>query len=387
MRTEARLAVKWEPEVPAAFRASLESAFSALLVDAYDTTETDPDPDASAVARLWLVAPTSTGLSAGRDTNLLIVLCGEDGPASLPRLEMGDIGGRSPRWLGFLRRLGDALDRPGLPGYADAGGDPDLLNEWALRYPADPLAKDVVVSMRPDVLLDRAAGAEADRDLIDRELRGLRRDLDASEHGRSQATRDVAKLAQEKAELESRVRQLEMLAEEGAYPLSLVPAGQRTIVDQARSAAARARHEATLGRSHGETHPFACSWPGAQAFYDGETRNALPHGHGVMWFGAGKSRFAGYCGRFVDGRREGLGVGRDADGTVWSGEWRDDQASGLGVLDSSDGRRFEGRVGPGPDGPTQQDGWVWPAPGQGGRAAGQVRVQPRALLTDARKPR
>ena len=74
------------------------------------------------------------------------------------------------------------------------------------------------------------------------------------------------------------------------------------------------------------------------------------------------TRFASYRGEFVNGKRSGHGIGVFVVGLVWSGEWRDDEACGAGVLEAPDGRRFEGAVKPDAKGEPRAidgQGWTW----------------------------
>jgi hypothetical protein len=59
-------------------------------------------------------------------------------------------------------------------------------------------------------------------------------------------------------------------------------------------------------------------WPGVKR-YEGEFRDGLFHGHGVMTL----TGFGVYEGEFRRGKREGAGTLRRPDGRVDAGVWRD----------------------------------------------------------------
>jgi hypothetical protein len=361
------------------FRRDFERALARLLVDAFDVSETDPDPDSPVPARLRVVASSVSG-GAGREAGVLTIVTGAAAVSTLPRLDAGDIGSASLRWTGFLRRLGDALQRPGLPGFAEAGEDAEALRAWALSFPGDPLAQDVGVSLRADVLMQRAARADAERDRLSQALETAERDHDDAVRRTRLAARETARLETENAQLQAEVDRLRAMAEDGAYPLADIDPPLRELAAQARATALRARLIAAEADAVARERSGVRSWTSTGASYDGDTRNDLPDGLGVMWFGRAASRFAGYRGEHRQGQREGVGVGLDSDGNTWSGEWNADQACGLGVLEAADGRRFEGRVKAGPAGPEGQEGWTWPARRSPGRDGGVLRAeQPRRL--------
>lgn len=165
------------------------------------------------------------------------------------------------------------------------------------------------------------------------------------------------------ANLEHAVERLKSVSESGAYALSAIPTDLRPIAESARDHAWQARLAAARAAEAAAKHPDALVWPKAQASYSGETRNRLPLGHGAIVFHDGARAIASYAGAFEDGRRSGHGVGKSDGDHVWSGQWNEGEACGLGVLETPDGRRFVGEVAPHEDGsPKQVRGWTWDKP-------------------------
>jgi len=90
-------------------------------------------------------------------------------------LPAGAEGTDNPVWLGIVARIGDLLGRPGLAEYArlNGRGSIDDWKKWLARYPADPLAGDVI-----DTIVERAmpdmrqqlAGERAKRAALEAEL-------------------------------------------------------------------------------------------------------------------------------------------------------------------------------------------------------------------------
>jgi hypothetical protein len=162
------------------------------------------------------------------------------------------------------------------------------------------------------------------------------------------------------AGLEHEAERLRALAESTVFTLSSVPPSLRDTLAEARDHAWRARLVAARADEAAAAHPDALAFPKAAAAYSGETRNRLPHGFGVMTFHEGANVIARYRGAFEEGRRAGHGVATSDGGLLWFGEWRDNEAAGFGVLESPDGRRFEGEVAPDEEGvPKQIRGWAW----------------------------
>jgi hypothetical protein len=189
--------------------------------------------------------------------------------------------------------------------------------------------------------------------------------LRAAKHAETSLVAERARAAN----LEQNVERLTALSESGAFALSAIPAGMRTIASSARDHAWRARLAAARAAEAASAHPEALQWPKAQASYSGETRNRMPHGFGVIVFRDGPREIASYAGAFEDGRRSGHGVATSDGGHAWSGQWSEGEACGLGVLETPDGRRFEGEVAPDKDGsPKQVRGWTWDAPRSGQQA-------------------
>jgi hypothetical protein len=150
--------------------------------------------------------------------------------------------------------------------------------------------------------------------------------------------------------------------EVGAFALGLVPENVRAVVAEAREHAWRAQAAAARANEAAAIHADALAWGGG-ASYSGDVRNGKPDGFGVMTFRRRANVFAWYRGAFSHGVRAGHGMGMSEDGLIWSGEWKNDEACGLGVLEARNGQRYEGGVTPGADGaPKAGVGWSWNAP-------------------------
>lgn len=372
-----RLLLQWDPEIDGAFRRRLEDALGDLQVEHADIAAVDHDEDAHAVV---VVASPHSRPPAHRDPNVLIVLGGPGAAAHASgalRLETDDIDRRSKRWAQVVDRLGAKLDRPGLSRFADADGDVDALKAAALAFPTDPLAMDAAISLAPAVLQERLAVEKSRADAAERSLADAERE-------RADALRDLkraeAAAGAERAriaDLQREIERLTHLAESSAYALASVAAEHRLLVTQARDHAWRARLASARALETAAEHPDALRWPKADATYSGETRNGQPHGYGVMIFRRGAETVASYSGAFEDGRRSGHGVGTSDAGHIWRGQWANDEASGLGLLERPDGPRFEGEVAPDAAGdPRKVRGWTWDGP----RAAA-VHQPVRPLLT------
>ncbi len=186
------------------------------------------------------------------------------------------------------------------------------------------------------------------------------------------------------ANLERTVQRLEATTESTAFALTSVPASLRETVSSAREHAWRAKLSATRAEEMAALHPDVLAWKSG-ATYAGETANRLPHGYGVLSFHSEGREIARYAGAFENGRRSGHGIGASRDGLVWSGEWKDDEACGFGLLEATDGARFEGEVAPDDAGaPRQKSGFTWTntAAVKGGRLQAQ-RATPPALPSPA----
>lgn len=383
MTAARRLLLDWDPELDSAFRRRLEDAFEALQIPFADAAEIDADPDAPATPRL-AVASTA-GRFAGQANADMTLLGGPgDAPptASMPRLEAFDIDQASRRWIAVLARLGARLDRPGLGTYPAASASVGGLREWALAFPTDPLAGEAAVGLRPDVLHAQLAAERRRAETAEQALANLDRErADAVRDGRR--ADEAAGVARARIVAMSReIDRLTALSEASAYALSTVRPEAREAVRLARDHAWRARLAAARAGELADTHPDALAWPKAGATYGGETRNRLPHGLGVMVFRAGAETVATYGGGFVDGARAGHGIARSDDGHVWSGQWTGNEAGGFGLLETPDGRRFEGEVKPGADGtPQPARGWTWEPVGTPASAPTRPAHAPPLLLT------
>jgi hypothetical protein len=327
-----RLLLYWDPEIDSAFRRRLERALGELHVDYADAGMVDPDPDERKLMKMALVSSRG-GFAPPQDSDL-IVLAGpgefsETGDAL--RIEASDIEYTSKRWTGLLDRLGKKMGRESL-----AISPEDL-------------------AIKLDEATRRADGAER-----------MRAEFELQRNNAVRTARQTASaLASAQAELVGlrlEVGRLTAVAESTAFSLSQVKDDLKDVVTTARDHAWRARLAAARAAEMGEAHPDALSWPKAQASYAGETRNRMPHGHGVIVFRKGAEDIAHYTGAFTDGRREGHGIATSEDGMIWTGEMKDNEACGFGILEAGDGRRFEGEVAPDADGaPRQVRGHQWDA--------------------------
>ncbi|HYC44652.1 MAG TPA: hypothetical protein VED01_04110 [Burkholderiales bacterium] len=72
--------------------------------------------------------------------------------------------------------------------------------------------------------------------------------------------------------------------------------------------------------------------------YEGEHRDGVPHGRGVMIWPNGER----YDGQWVNGERHGRGAMVSASGYRYTGEWRQDKITGRGEMISPNGDRYEG---------------------------------------------
>ena len=69
----------------------------------------------------------------------------------------------------------------------------------------------------------------------------------------------------------------------------------------------------------------------AQGTYEGPCLEGLAHGQGVVhWHQAGKEPAPAYIGGFERGHRSGHGQMRYPNGDLYTGQWRDDERTGLG---------------------------------------------------------
>lgn len=346
----------WGAELDGVFRRRLERELGALNVRHADASAVDPDPDGPAPLKL-AVFPAK-GDSPPRDMDIVVLV----GAVELREkfgalhLETADIENRTKRWNIFCERLAAKLGRASL-----------------------------VVS--PEDLETRLDEATRRADEVERARAEF--ELQFNTAARAAKLAEVA-LATERARgarLELEVQRLEAVSEATAFALSTVPTSLREAVRSAREHAWRARIAVAQAHEAAEAHPDALAWKSGAA-YSGETLNKQPHGFGVIVFHENGHETARYAGAFEEGRRSGHGVGASADGLVWTGEWKNSEACGFGLLESADGTRFEGEVGPDDGGePRQRSGFTWSGVSavKGGRLQPQRTVAP-ALPAPARQP-
>lgn len=351
MSTSERLYLYWDPAIDGAFRRRLERALGGLKVDCADGDLVDPDPDNPGVVMALASAAGGWALPARAD----IVV--QAGPGEFPagtqalRLDTSDIESETPRWGRFLEKLRGTL---GMASLALPQEDMALKLDEATRR-ADESAAALATARLSE------AHAIRERDRLRADLVAVRGELEALKG-------DNARLTEMNAA--------------GAFAIGQAPEDVRPMIAAGREHAARAQLAAARAAEAAAMYPGVIAWAGV-ASYSGENRNGKPHGFGVMTFNRGPDEGAYYRGAFVDGQRAGLGIGGTADGLVWSGAWKNDEACGDGVLEAPDGRRFEGSVKPDTDGAPKPDrGWTW-----GARSAGRVKVHepaPRTLPAPAK---
>lgn len=351
-----RVFIFWDAEIDGPFRRKLERALGELQVDFADASQVDFDPEAARPLKLSIVAPRGEPVA---DAD--IVLLGGPGEFSSRtalRLEASDIDGRSKRWIAFLEKLGQQTGRPALAKFA-AEPSTDDQRALSLAFPADPLSKDFAPNHSPEVLMEKAANALARAEAAERVIATAQLNEANAIRERKAAEARVAAERSRVAELEKEVDRLSALSESTAYALGSVPSDARAVVNEARAQAWQARLAAARAAEMAITHPEALVWKNGASF-SGETMNRQPHGLGVMVFRAGGQEVARYAGAFDQGLRVGLGIATSDEGLVWTGQWKDDEACGCGLLETPDGRRFEGEVAPDESGaPKRIKGWEW----------------------------
>lgn len=343
-----RLHLYWDPALGDDFRNALQRALRDLKVEAADASEIDPDPETGAVVVALVSAKTETALPPRPD---ILVLAG---PGDFPsggdglRLDREDIEQKSRRWHKLVDRLRAKL------------------GSASLALPSEDL------EVRLDEEARRADEAERARDLIERERDDIDRKAKRLE---SELVKARSRAHQSDEELE-RLREIHRLS---AFALSSVSSHEQETVSLARDHAWRAQLAAQRALELAAQHPEALVWKAAS--YSGWSENAAPSRFGVMTFtGRSGGTTASYRGEFHDGQREGHGVGISAEGIVWTGQWKNDEACGFGVLETPDGRRFDGEVAPGEDGaPRRVRGWLWEPDGTRVRLAEPHRAAPAAL--------
>lgn len=351
MAGERRLHLYWDPELDGAFRRELERALRDLKVDMADASAVDHDPDNPGVIAAFVSARGGMALPSRTD---IVVLAGPGDFASegnAIRLETHDIADGSKRWTRFVEQLRIKLGRA------------------SLALTSDDLAEQLDSERR------RADEAENARNRLERERDEADRKLKRTESELVKARSDARQLDQE---LE-RLREIHRLS---AFAMTSVPAHEQETVTHARDHAWRAQLAAQRALEMAAQYPDAIVW-GKTASYSGWNENTSPSRFGVTTFlGKTAETIASYRGEFQDGRREGHGVGVSTDGLVWSGQWKNDEAHGFGILETPDGRRFDGEVAPGDDGaPRRVRGWLWEPDGAPIRT-----LQPHHPLSPALPP-
>jgi len=371
-----RVFIYWDAEIDGLFRRKLERALATLQVDFADASQVDHDPEAETPVKLAILSPTGHGAPEDAD---LVVVGGPGGfyTRNTLRLETNDIDGRTRRWLSILDKLGQKLDRPALSKYA-ADASVEDQHALSLAFPSDPLSKDFAPNHSPDVLMEKAAAAEARAEAAERAIATAQINEANAIRERKRAEAAAAAERARVAELEREVDRLAALSESTAFAIASVPADLRDVVNKAREQAWRARIATTRATEAAMAHPDALTWKHGVS-YSGETVNRRPHGFGIMVFRKGAQEIARYAGAFADGRRAGHGVATSSDGLVWTGAWKNDEACGCGLLETSDGRRFEGEVAPDETGaPKQVRGWEFGLP-----AASPRKPSPHHAVTPA----
>jgi hypothetical protein len=358
-----KLLIHWDGEIDGAFRRRLERALAELQVDFDDAGGVDADPDAPKPIRLTVLAKQGQGAPNDAD---LVVLGGPDDfheANGALRLEKQDIDNRTRRWVAFAEKLSRKLRRPALAKFAGAG-EIEEQRAISIAFPADPLSKDFAHNHSPEILMERLAQMTMRAEAAERTIDKLELERSNAMQQAMQSDIQAAKERARIASLEHSMERLTALAESTAYALAAIPADLRAAVADAREHAWRARRAAAWAAEAAEQYPDALIWPRAHAAYSGETRNRLPHGYGVIVFRTREGEIARYSGAFADGVRAGHGIARADDDHVWTGQWKDGEACGFGLLECPDGSRFEGEVAPDLSGaPRQVRGWTWTAPG------------------------
>lgn len=358
-----KLLIHWDGEIDGAFRRRLERALAELQVDFADAAGVDADPDAPKPIRLAVLAKQGQGAPSDAD---LVVLGGPDDfreTGGALRLEKPDIDNRTRRWVVFAEKLGRKLRRPALAKFAAADAIEDQ-RAVSIAFPADPMSKDFAHNHSPEILMERLAAMTVRAEAAERTIDKLELERFNAAQQAKQSDIQTAKERARIAHLEQSMERLAALAESTAFALAAAPADLRGAIATAREHAWRARRAAAWAAEAAEQFPDALSWPKAHAAYSGETRNRLPHGYGVVVFRTSAGEVARYAGAFSDGVRSGHGIATSDDDHVWTGQWKDGEACGFGLLECPDGSRFEGEVAPDLGGaPRQIRGWTWNAPG------------------------
>lgn len=332
-----RLYLYWDPAIDGAFRRRLERALGGLKLDVADGEMVDVDPENAPL--VMAIASAAGGWAPPGKADIVI----QGGPGQFLeangalRLVSADIENGSARWTRLVDKLRAAT---GLASLALPAEDLEIrLNEASRR------ADDAEARLQT-ALLDQS-NAVRDKRRLEIEL--------------GEARKRIAELEQDKAELN-------ILNQTGRFAIGNVPREFQEAVAEARRHAWRAEMAAARGAEAAAASTAAgtgLAW--SVASYAGETMNGAAHGYGVTTFGSSAS----YRGQFFSGKRHGFGVGETADGFVWSGAWRNDEACGAGILEGPAGERVEGEVEHAEQGPrrVKAASYRWPAAEATGRRA------------------
>lgn len=76
--------------------------------------------------------------------------------------------------------------------------------------------------------------------------------------------------------------------------------------------------------------------------YEGEMKDGLPNGYGVITYSKSALGLKSYEGHVVDGLRDGRGAASSWDGSAYEGGWKDDKRHGDGIDISPDGTELYG---------------------------------------------
>lgn len=123
-------------------------------------------------------------------------------------LAEGAEGTDNPVWLGILERIGDLLDRPGLVDYTRLKNKATVADwkNWLARYPADPLAPDVIDNIvegaNPD-MSGQLASEKAKRSALEAELAELSTSSKAQSGAVATNARELVRLKRELDEAQS----------------------------------------------------------------------------------------------------------------------------------------------------------------------------------------
>lgn len=381
MAQEKRLIITFADDISEDMRRTLVAALGVLEIAPVQHDETD-ETDPAMIVPLFIGSPGTQHASSADHPDAIRVLLAEHG---YPRegnwlaIAPDDIGKPSPGWLAMLRTLGDKLGRRGLARYAEAADDFTKLWAWSKEFGTDPLAALIIESDSPEQLRKRIAALN--EDLAETQRTALERDKarKLAEHEAQLARKKAVAAQNEMKRMRLQVEALKLHLEESSWSPETLQGETRKLVESARQAVWRARAAAAAGEQAEADGVDARSWADSNTRYHGHTKDARPHGVGVMRFGSDADD-PFYRGEFVDGRRHGYGIGADAGGRVWIGEWKHDQPDGMGALEFQDGRRWEGKVKPpNDDGPAYHHLHVWQEP-DGKRLQQVVHTEARLQL-------